>query len=223
MQQYFKFPRTYHLPFSPGTSSDDRLLPNVDHFVGKEIVVTEKLDGENTTMYSDHIHARSLDSKHHPSRNWVKQLHGQIKHEIPINWRICGENVYAKHSIFYRNLSSYFYVFGIYDENNLCLSWDDTVQYATMLGLPTVPVLYRGLWDEDKVKACWTGISVLSKENIPDEQEGYVVRVAQAFSYNDQDEGLFSKFTAKYVRQGHVQTTSHWMTQEVVPNLTIQP
>lgn len=178
--------------------------------------MTEKLDGENTSMYRDHIHARSLDSKHHPSRTWVKVLHAQIRFDIPQNWRICGENVYALHSIQYRKLDAYFYVFGIYDDRNHCLSWDDTVEYATMLGLPTVPVLYRGPWDEEKIRACWTGESTASPG---DQQEGYVVRVAAAFPYDAQDEGEFSKFTAKYVRAGHVVTDQHWLEKPVVPNL----
>ena len=50
MSQKYKYPRTYHVPWSPGTTSDDRLLKSVDQFVGKRVVVTEKMDGENTTM-----------------------------------------------------------------------------------------------------------------------------------------------------------------------------
>ncbi len=216
MSNYRKYPRTYHYPWSLGTTSDDRILSDVDHFIGKEIIISEKLDGENTSMYSDHIHARSLDSQHHPSRTWIKSLHGEICHNIPKNWRICGENVYAKHSIFYSNLEAHFYVFGIYDDNNICLSWDETVDYSKILGLHTIPILYRGPWDVQKVMNCWTGISTASPDDL---QEGYVGRVAEAFPYDDQDNGISSKFTAKYVRKGHVQTTSHWMQQEVIPNL----
>jgi len=215
---YFKYPRTYHLPWSLGTTSDDRILPATSHFEGKEIVVTEKLDGENTSMYYDHIHARSLDSKHHASRTIVKTLHGQIQHDIPKHWRICGENVYACHSIFYCNLEAYFYVFGIYDDKNVCLSWNDTVEYAAMLGLITVPVLYRGMWDEEKVSACWTGNSTAGPGS---QQEGYVVRLADAFPYDGQDEGLSSPFTAKFVREKHVQTDSHWLDKPVQPNLLV--
>ena len=83
MNAYFKYPRTFHFAWSEGLSDDDKMLPSSTIFSGKKVVVTEKLDGENTTLYSDHIHARSIDSKHHPSRNWVKVLHGNIKHEIP--------------------------------------------------------------------------------------------------------------------------------------------
>ena len=190
------------------SSDDDKVLDGVEHFVGKEVVVTEKLDGENTTMYRDHVHARSIDSKHHPSRTWVKAEQGRIQFDIPEGWRLCGENVYAKHSIHYTGLTSYFYLFGIYN-NDVALSWDDTILYADLLGLQTAPVLYRGVWDEAKVKACWTGKSVFGGE-----QEGYVVRLASSFNYED-----FAQSAGKFVRAHHVQTDEFWMSQPVVPNL----
>lgn len=71
-----KYPRTMHLPWSRGYTDDDKILRATDHFAGQEVVITEKMDGENTTMYPDFIHARSLDSKDHPSRHYVKTLHG---------------------------------------------------------------------------------------------------------------------------------------------------
>jgi len=216
--KYFKYSRTYHLPWSLGTTSDDRILNEVNHFVGQEIVVTDKLDGENTSLYRDHIHARSLDSKHHESRDVVKSMWGKLKFDIPEGFRICGENVYACHSIKYQNLESYFYVFGIYNDKNICLSWDETVEYAKLLGLPTVPVLYRGIWDKEKVQSCWTGLSVASPGDL---QEGYVVRVVNSFPYDAQDNGTSSLYTAKFVRSNHVQTDVHWMSKKVIPNLLV--
>ena len=128
-QKYVKYPRTYHLPWSPGATDDDRVLTDEEleaNFVGRMVVVTEKMDGENTTMYNDYIHARSLDSASHPSREWVKNLHAQIQWQIPDGWRICGENLYASHTLHYAGLPSYFIVFSVWDENNICQSWDDT-------------------------------------------------------------------------------------------------
>lgn len=201
--KHVKYPRTYHLPNSPGKTSDDKTLKNVDHFKGQQVVVTLKMDGENTTMYSDHIHARSLDSRNHPSRNWVKALHGNIKKDIPENMRICGENVYAKHSIFYKTLESYFYCFSIW-EDDLCLDWNSTKTYAEMLNLPLVPVIYQGIFDED-----------IHQYFLPfaDEHEGYVVRLEQSFHYND-----FNKSVGKYVRSNHVHTDQHWMHSELIVN-----
>ena len=179
-----------------------------EYFFGKHVVVSEKLDGEGTTMYFDHIHARSLDSLHHPSRTVVKQLHGQIAHNIPQDWRVCGENVYAKHSILYEQLTAYFYVFNIW-HNDVCLSWKQTKEWTELLGLETVPILYQGIWSEDAVKACWTGNSRFGGL-----QEGYVVRVVDEFHQVD-----FQKCVAKYVRKNHVQTSAHWMSEAVVPNV----
>lgn len=110
---YYKYPSTFHLPWSQGITNDDKILKNLSNFYNKKIVVTIKMDGESCTMYRDKIHARSIDSKNHPSRHWVKQFHSTIKYNIPKNWRICGENLFAKHSIFYNNLPSFFF-FGIF-------------------------------------------------------------------------------------------------------------
>ena len=62
-----KYPKTMHLPWSRGYTDDDKILRSTDHFVGKEVVITEKMDGENTTMYPDPSLARKLDSAAHAS------------------------------------------------------------------------------------------------------------------------------------------------------------
>jgi len=36
-----KYPRTFHLPWSEGATSDDKTLDNVDHFEGKRVIITE--------------------------------------------------------------------------------------------------------------------------------------------------------------------------------------
>ena len=204
-RKYIKYPRTYHLKWSPGLTSDDRVLPSTSIFEGREVVVTEKMDGENTTMYNDHIHARSLDTDNHESRNWVKQLHGRICYDIG-DLRICGENLFALHSIPYSDLPSYFLVFSIWDQNNTCLSWDDTVTYAGVLGLDTVPVIWRGIWNEEYIRS-------LAPTNT-NQHEGYTVRVADSFAY-----GSFRRSIAKWVRPHHVQTTHGWKTRAVVKNV----
>jgi len=213
MEKYIKYQRIFHVSWSPGLQHDDRLIPSLDGLKNRRVIVTEKLDGEACIMYQDHIHARSIDSKDHPSRHWVKRLHATISHDIPTGWRICGENVFAKHSIYYNGLTSYFYVFGIFDQDNNYLAWEDVVTYCHLLGLQLVPVLYEGMWDEEEVKKCFRGNSVFGNSL----QEGYVVRVASSFSYDD-----FQKKIAKYVRQGHVQTGEFWMTQPVIPNRMLE-
>jgi len=199
-----KYPRTYHLPWSPGTTNDDKISDDLLCFVGKEIVITEKLDGENTTMMNDRIYARSLDSVDHPSRHWVKGLWGSFKYDIPDGWKICGENLYATHSIHYTNLPSYFLVFSIWDENDICLSWNDTVTFCDYLRLITVPVLWRGIFDEEFVESF--KIDTIN-------QEGFVIRLASDFPFEE-----FNQSVVKWVRLGHVVTDDHWMYKKIIPN-----
>jgi hypothetical protein len=205
-RKYVKYPRTYHLPWSPGLTDGDRMLPSTKVFEGREVVATEKMDGENTTLYRDYMHARSLEEEHHEGRGWVKKLHAEICYHIPDNWRICGENLFARHSVVYEDLPSYFMVFSIWDENNVCLSWDDTVAYAAVLGLEMVPVIYRGVWSESNARSLEKGIDTKV-------QEGYTVRVTDSFSY-----GSFRRSIAKWVRKGHVQTSHNWKMRSVVRN-----
>lgn len=207
-KKYYKYPRTYHLPWSAGRSSDDKVLVSTKQFDSKEVVITVKMDGENTTFYNDYVHARSLTYHSHPSRNLIKQFHASIAHDIPDGWRICGENLYAEHSIAYQNLEAYFLVFSIWNEKNICLSWDETLQWVSLLGLNTVPMLYRGMWDENMIKE----FKLTNIDNDP--CEGYVVRVADEFHYKD-----FKNCVAKWVRKDHVVSGSeHWLHKEVVKN-----
>ena len=206
MTRHVKYPRTPHVPWSPGASSDDRVLDDLLHLQGHEVVVTEKMDGENTSLYRDGLHARSLDSRHHPSRDWVAALHARIAQEIPHGWRICGENLYARHSVGYEALPSYFLAFSVWDQDNRALSWDDTTHWLDLLGLQPVPVLWRGSFDPGVLQRLHRALD-------PATSEGWVLRSAAGFGHAD-----FAAHVAKWVRAGHVTSERHWMHQRVVPN-----
>ena len=201
----YKYPRTMHFEWSPGQSSDDKVIQSLTQFEGERVILSEKKDGENTSMYPNYIHARSLDSAHHESRSWVKRIWQDIAYKIPEEMRICGENLYAQHSIRYENLESYFYAFSLW-EGDECWAWDDTVEFLKELNIPHVPVLYDGIFDEKIIKEICLSLDT----NIV---EGAVLRVAKSFNYSD-----FNKMVAKYVRKGHVQTDQHWMHSEIKAN-----
>jgi len=171
--KYVKYPRTYHLPWSPGTTNDDRMLEDTKQFEGQEVVVSVKMDGENSTFYRDYYHARSLSADSHPSKHWVKNFHSQVGYNIPEGYRVCGENLFAKHTIFYKGLKSYFYMFSIWNDINECLSWDDTLEWADLLDLKVVPVLYRDIYDEELIK------SLYKPTYEGNDCEGYVVLLAK--------------------------------------------
>lgn len=205
---YTKYPRTYHLPCSPGRTEDDKTLQDYSIFEGKKVVATVKMDGENTSGYwNGYIHARSIDSNNHASRNWVKNYLAGILYNLPQGWRICGENVYAKHAIHYSNLESYFYLFSIWDDKNNCLSWEETKEWADLLGLQVVPTLYEGDFDQSNVE----NLFLPTYRGNP--CEGFVLRTTESFSY-----GNFRKSAAKFVRANHVEENKHWIKTKIIPN-----
>jgi hypothetical protein len=204
-----KYPRTYHLPYSPGTTSDDRIAADVSALFREPVVITEKLDGENTCLNRYGVFARSHGA---PTRNpWAGYLQErwQILHRDLGSLELFGESLYAMHSIEYTGLEDYFFLFAIRDGERW-LSWDEVETYAFLLALPTVPVLFRGSLDEpslrDRITTFVREPSALSDPEVgPSQREGVVARAARELHDSE-----FSTHVFKWVRKGHVQTTEHW-------------
>jgi hypothetical protein len=95
-------------------------------------------------------------------------------------------------------------MFSLWDNKNVCQSWQDTLEWAELLGLETVPTLYQGIWDEEKI------LALATTTHDGDECEGYVVRLADPFHYKD-----FRRSVGKFVRKDHVRTHGHW-TKRIV-------
>ena len=197
-----KYPRTFHFPWSENLQNDDRMLHTTEGWEGTEVVITEKMDGEGTTFYKGDLHARSMEFSPHVSRTFIKAIHGAMEYDIPEGFRICGENLTAVHSIRYEGLPAYFQVFGIW-KGMTCLSWDDTVEWTSLLGLTTVPLIYKGKYSDALCQDLCSKID-------PATQEGLVVRPARAFHMKE-----YPYVVGKYVRTKHVTTDQHWMKKEV--------
>lgn len=198
-----KYPRTYHVPWSPGLKNDDRMMEDTSRWNDMEVVITEKVDGENTTMYNDYMHARSLELETAEWRSRIKPIWGAINYDIPEGWRVCGENVSAVHSIRYEALPSYFLMFSIWNDHNVCLSWEETVEWPQLLGLELVPSLHWGEWNEEHCKIICDSLDT-------EKQEGLVIRPASSFAFRD-----FRNVVGKWVRKSHVQTDEHWTRKPV--------
>jgi hypothetical protein len=198
--------RTYHFPWSEGVSSDDRVLDSTDQFNTHRVVITEKRDGECTTLYPDgYVHARSIDGNNHPWQSVIKAIWRERCYELPKGWRIVGENLYAQHTLRYDDLVDWIEIFAIITENNTVLSWKDTIEWCELLCLQTVPVLWEGIWDECKIKNIQHHLNLEIKE-------GYVCRISKSFEASQ-----WNYWVGKFVRKGHVQTDEHW-TKNWVPN-----
>lgn len=200
-----KYPKTLHLPWSPSVLAEDKALKNTKCFDNKRIVITEKMDGENSTLCFERPYARSLVSVNYDYRDWLKALWAMIRYDIREDMRICGEYMYAMHSIQYEDLESYFLVFAIYVDD-ICLSWEETKTICKSLHLSLVPELYVGPFDIRNVRL-FDGI--IEKGT----SEGYVIRNADRFKSVD-----FNRNIAKYVRRNHVQTDEHWSNKQIIKN-----
>lgn len=198
-----KYPRTFHFPFSEGTTDDDRIQSQWQGILQHELVITEKLDGENTCLKANGVYARSHGAV---NRNpWARPLWDiwdRIGHSLG-DLHVFGENMYAVHSIEYAHLEHYFYIFAIRDGAQW-LSWDEMAEYAQILELPLVPLIARGHFDENSLR------KIIAQQQqtgslLGGMSEGVVCRTAAAFPNDD-----FARCVLKYVRHNHVQTDEHW-------------
>jgi hypothetical protein len=204
--KYVRHPRTYHLPFSPkvliGDIEDDRAMSSLAAFEGRRVIVTVKMDGSQATAYNDYLHGRTIDFKSNVTWHWLQNFHRKFAHEIPEGYRVSLENLWGgvTQDIQYRHLQNYASAFMIWDDQNYCMSWDDSVEWFELFsevlkesgdlrGMPHVPVLYDGCWDEDLIKG------LFRPTYNGDPMEGFVVRLADRFHYKD-----FRYNVGKYVR-----------------------
>ena len=210
-----KYPKTFHLPWSPGATNDDKIAKDVSGLLNVPIVITEKADGGNTSMEHSGIYARThAYEPSHPSFDILKQLHASLRYSIPEHYQFFGENVYAQHSIAYSELPGYFLLFAIRDLGTYYwLSWEEIELWAEKLGIPTVPVLFEGTVHSESDLQNLTEDLCSKPSKLGGEREGVVVRVHAPFS----DE-RFDKCCMKIVRKNHVQTDEHWASKKIVKN-----
>ncbi|KAJ3034405.1 hypothetical protein HDV00_005061 [Rhizophlyctis rosea] len=208
------FPSIPHLPFSPHINEDDSTLDmgQSGKFVGAEVVITEKMDGGNCCLHNGEVYARThAHPASHPTFGPVKALYSSIRDQIPDHLYLFGENMTGIHSIEYNRLTSHFYLFAVYDPTLPVPwpSWNDVVRLAEQLGLPTVPVLFKGTFQSMENIRKWMVDRMGSTEGstFGGPIEGFVIRPVAAMlaQRGDVMDGL-----AKYVRKGHVQTDASW-------------
>lgn len=209
-----KYPRTPHLPFSPGGTSDDRRIHSVAPFLGIPVVITEKMDGSNVCLERNACFARShASAPNHPSFDAFKAYHASVKNLLGGNTQVFGEWLYARHSIDYSRLPNYFMVFGVRDtKTGLWASWEEVVMWADSLGTVTVPVLEATEFrtEKDLVETVQAHALHPSPHG---QREGIVLRKSAEFS-----DAEFGTSVVKWVRSNHVQTEDHWKSQAIVRN-----
>ena len=211
-----KYGRTWHFPFSPGTTSDDRINHQYWNDITKinSLVHTEKLDGENNCLNRYGVFARSHAApSQSPWTAWLRERWEMLKNDLG-DLEIFGENLYAVHSIEYERLENHYYVFGVRQQDQW-LSWEETKFYAGLLGFPTAPEIKiisaptdRNQFESDVLTIVSGEGSLGTRDVFTGEKctmEGIVTRDANAYATAD-----FAHHVFKYVRKSHVKTDAHW-------------
>lgn len=237
-----KFPRILHSPISLGTTSDDRIFSDENYlrsFEEEEVILTEKLDGQNNSFNKYGVYARSHAAPTElPWDKVMVQFWESIKNDLG-DIELFGESMFAIHSIEYKKLENYLYLFGV-RQNGIWLSWEEVQFWAKAFDLPTVPQIpiktslkqIRNLsksLNDNTILNAWLGNNlgmswvdytntagqlggIDPKTNLP-VSEGFVIRRARSFKVN---EGLVNvkpnEFDSiiKLVRAKHVKTDAHW-------------
>ena len=135
----WKYPRTPYWPDSPTKARDGDTLTDPERFVGRRVVVTEKLDGSNTLLHRGEVYARSVSAP--AATKWLGMVR---KHHA---WKVTepdvflyGEDIYGVRSIEYRPVpeDETFYAFALRFGDRSIGSFREAVDYAQALAIPVV-------------------------------------------------------------------------------------
>ena len=252
----YKYPRTPHIESSrlqPG-DSDLSQVP-FSYIARKAIVVEEKLDGANSAVSFDSDGMLLLQSRGHYLTGGAREKHFNLLKQwanihsdafydvLGSRYVMYGEWLYAKHTVFYDNLSHYFFEFDIFDRTTSRFL-DTPTRQSMLSSLPvtTVPVLKNTAFNNLSELMDLVGQSAFIKEGHIDRLREYCIKKGEnadkRCSETDPSvlmEGLYIKIESggevvermKYVRasffQSVVQSDSHWLDRPIVPNQLAYP
>lgn len=248
----FKYPRTQHIEGSRCQIGDEDLdsIP-FSKIKDKFIVVEEKVDGANSGISFSEEGELLLQSRGHyltggPRekhfdlfKTWANMHVGEFFNILSTRYIMYGEWLYAKHTVFYDELSHYFMEFDIYDKFEK--KFLSTKARREMLEgcsfITSVLVLFEGRIKSHKdlirfidksnfissnqleslKKICFDkGLSldqVLKETDCSSMMEGLYIKV-------EENDVVMERY--KYVRSSFLtnvtNSESHWLDRPIVPN-----
>ncbi len=246
-----KFPRTPHLEGSRLQPGDQDLTQvKFAEIAGRHIVVEEKIDGANCGISFDFDGNLRLQSRGHyltggPRekqfallKQWASEHQHALHDRLGSRYLMYGEWMFAKHTIFYNRLPSYFLEFDIFDtDTKTFLSTTRRRELLDALPVNTVPILHDGPAAKIEALLAHIGPSRFIDPNAKDDLEKLAVAAgqsAQAVSaetdLSGKMEGLYIKVEEnsivtdrfKYVRADFLavvdQSGSHWQDRPLIRN-----
>ncbi len=231
--EFTKYPRTPHLFGSKGTDDDKHLgAAESERFISDtSLIVEEKIDGTNVGIHFQsngemvlqcrgHLITEGMHPQYDLFKQWAAVKRFALEERIADRFILFGEWVYARHSVYYRQLPHYFFEFDIYDKHSgNFISLAQRLSLLDGSGIETVPILHSGAITRDDL-AGLIGPSRFSSQfenpvsrQTDDLMEGLYLRT--------EADGVVSG-RAKIVRPEFVEKlkqSTHWQHQMMVPNL----
>lgn len=248
--ELIKYPRTRHLEGSRlqiGDLPDDQKIADL---VGKSLIVEEKVDGANCALSFDTDGMPRLQSRGHfltggyrerhfdLLKTWASVHAARLYEALGTRFVMYGEWMYAKHTVFYDQLPSYFLEFDLYDRSSD--QFLSTAQRREVLfGLPVmpVPVVHEGeISSAEQLKGLVkpslykSGNWQQSLQEAAEMSGSRMEMVEQQTEDSDLSEGVYVKLEDekavlgrfKFVRADFIQAIAasdgHWQSRPILPN-----
>lgn len=230
---FVKYPRTPHLFGSRGTDDDKHLSAKKSlAFISDEsLIVEEKLDGTNIGIHFTsegrmvlQNRGHEITTAMHPQydlfKQWVYCKRPILEVILEDRWIMFGEWLYAKHTIYYRQLPHYFFEFDIYDkQTEEFLTFEERTTKLADTGILTVPILHEGALSPEEL-ADLIGPSAFDSEfehpetkMIDHLMEGLYLRTESETAVTGRAKFVRPEFVEK------IKQSEHWQHQQMVPNV----
>jgi hypothetical protein len=230
--EFVKYPRTPHLFGSRGTDDDKHMgeAESLRFVADGSLILEEKLDGTNVGIHfteagkmalqcRGHLITEGMHPQYDLFKQWAVVKIPVLEDRLEDRYILFGEWVYARHSVHYRRLPHYFFEFDIYDKQ--ARAFLDQERRRNLLegsGIRTVPVLYRGAIDRERL------LALIGPSRFDSQFENPLTR-----RIDDQMEGLYLRTEAGGVVTGRakvvrpefveqVKRSAHWQYQAMTPN-----
>ena len=196
----------------------------------RTLIVEEKLEGTNVGIhFSDegqlvlqcrgHQITEGMYPQYDLFKQWATVKRYVLKQRLGNRFLLFGEWVYARHSVFYRQLTHYFFEFDIYDkEIGAFLDLERRLTLLAGAGIQTVPVLHSGALKQSELEALMGPSKFDSQFENPlthrtdNLMEGLYLRTEADGIVTGRAKFVRSEFVEK------VKRSTHWQHQVMVPN-----
>ena len=229
---FIKYPRTPHLFGSKGTDDDKHLgeVESTKFIADGSLIVEEKIDGTNVGIHFSnkgelvlqcrgHLITEGMHPQYDLFKQWATVKRYVLEQRLENRFILFGEWVYARHSVFYRQLTHYFFEFDIYDKDrNAFLDLNHRSALLEGTGLQTVPVLHSGPLNRTDLEELLGPSSFESHFENPLTKR--VDNLMEGIYLRTEAEGVVTG-RAKIVRPEFVEKVKqsiHWQYQAMVPN-----